>query len=108
MSFYDMPNLGPFLRPGAQEDADACMRLSRVVVPQVRHEFDIPYGRDFFQKLDIFMPDRDPERPVPVLLFFHGGAWKNGFKEWLGFMAPPLVDLPALFISGNYRLAPTA
>ena len=107
MSFDDMPDLGPFLRPGAQEYADECIRLSRAALPLTKHKLDVPYGSDFFQKLDIFLPDRVPERPVPVLLFFHGGAWKNGFKEWLGFMAPPLVSLPAIFISGNYRLAPT-
>ncbi len=103
MSFDDMPNLGSFVRPGAQEYADECIRLSRAAVPNTRHELDVPYGADVFQKLDIFLPDRAPAQPVPVLLFFHGGAWRNGFKEWMGFMAPPLVDLPAIFISGNHR-----
>jgi acetyl esterase/lipase len=108
MSFDDMPNLGPFLRPGAQEYSDECIRLSRAAVPRTRNILDVPYGSDFFQKLDIFLPDRESSQPSPVLLFFHGGAWKNGFKEWMGFMAPPLVLLPAIFVSGNYRLAPTA
>jgi acetyl esterase/lipase len=41
-----------------------------------------------------------------VLLFFHGGAWTGGTKEWMGFMAPPLLALPAIFVTANYRLAP--
>jgi arylformamidase len=107
MSFDDMPNLGAFVFPGAQEYADECIKLSRAVVPKTKHQLDIAYGPDFFQKLDLFLPDGVTDPPVPVLLFFHGGAWKNGYKEWLGFMAPPLVNLPAIFISANYRLAPT-
>jgi acetyl esterase/lipase len=41
-----------------------------------------------------------------VLVFFHGGAWTSGTKEWMGFMAPPLLELPAIFVTANYRLAP--
>jgi acetyl esterase/lipase len=107
MSFKDMPDLGPLLRPGAKEYADDCLRLSRVAVAHTKHILDVPYGSDFFQKLDIFLPEHPADHALPVLLFLHGGAWKNGFKEWLGFMAPPLVSLPAIFVSANYRLAPT-
>jgi len=106
MSFDDMPDLGPFLRPDAKAYAENCLRLSRQALPCIRHELDIPYGPDFFQKLDIFLPESFDGCPTPVLIFFHGGAWKNGFKEWLAFMAPPLISLPAIFISANYRLAP--
>ncbi len=43
---------------------------------------------------------------VPVLLYFHGGAWQHGYKEWNGFLAPVIVDLPAIFVSASYRLVP--
>ncbi len=45
-------------------------------------------------------------RDVPVILFFHGGAWAHGYKEWAGFMAPALIAAPAIFVSSGYRLAP--
>jgi acetyl esterase/lipase len=41
-----------------------------------------------------------------VLLFLHGGAWRAGHRNWMGFMAPLFLDLPAIFVSACYRLAP--
>ena len=26
-----------------------------------------------------------------MVIFFHGGGWTNGYKEWCGFMAPALA-----------------
>jgi acetyl esterase/lipase len=40
------------------------------------------------------------------LVFFHGGGWTNGYKEWMYFMAPPLTALGITFVSAGYRLAP--
>ena len=69
MSFTDMPDLGPFLRPDARQYAEDCLRLSRAAVERTRTILDIPYGPDFFQKLDIFLPrDIDEDVALPVLL----------------------------------------
>ena len=106
MSFDDMPDLGPFLRPDAKKYDEECIRLSREALARTRAVLDVPYGPDFFHKLDIFLPDDTGLKDLPVLIFIHGGAWRNGFKEWFGYMAPPLVTLPAILISPNYRLAP--
>jgi acetyl esterase/lipase len=43
---------------------------------------------------------------MPILLFFHGGAWISGHLGWLRFMAPLVTALPAIFVAGSYRLAP--
>ncbi|MDA1311554.1 MAG: alpha/beta hydrolase, partial [Proteobacteria bacterium] len=103
-----MPDRGELMLPGAQEYSDGCIARSRPVVEQSRCVIDVPYGNDFYHKLDIFLPEDKTLSGLPVLLFFHGGAWRHGFKEWLGFMAPVLTDLPAIFVSANYRLAPEA
>ena len=80
--------------------AAACCRL----VP------DIAFGDDYYQKLDLYLPDEaaltGQEVGLPVILFCHGGGWTFGYKEWNGFMAPALIDLPAIFVSVSYRLAP--
>ncbi len=39
-------------------------------------------------------------------MFFHGGGWTNGYKEWMAFMAPALVAQGVTFVSAGYRLAP--
>lgn len=64
----------------------------------------VSYGTDRGQRLDIYAPDRADS--LPVLLFFHGGAWINGHLGWLRFMAPAVLALPAVFVAATYRLAP--
>ena len=41
-----------------------------------------------------------------VLLLWHGGGWTSGYKEWMGFMAPPLNAAGVTVVSAGYRLAP--
>lgn len=45
-------------------------------------------------------------KQAPVLVFLHGGAWTHGGLDWLRFMAPAVVQLPAVLIALTYRLAP--
>lgn len=61
------------------------------------------YGPDPYQSLTVFQPDRPSGE---VLVFFHGGGWTNGCKEWMYFMAPALVQKGVTFVSAGYRLAP--
>ncbi|MSP52100.1 MAG: alpha/beta hydrolase [Alphaproteobacteria bacterium] len=106
MSFDDMPDRGELMLPGAKEYAARILAESKAVVANSRCILDVSYGNDFFQKLDIFLPNDLALTDLPVLLFLHGGAWRHGFKEWMGFMAPNFNALPAIFVSANYRLAP--
>ena len=106
MSFDDMPDRGQLILPGAMETTGRMLELSKQIVPGLRSELDVPYGNDFYHKIDIFLPQLEVRTPMPVFMFFHGGAWRHGFKEWEGFIAPNITDLPAIFISGNYRLSP--
>jgi arylformamidase len=61
------------------------------------------YGSDPSQRLAIFQPQKPDGR---VLLFWHGGGWTSGYKEWFGFMAPAFTAAGATFVSAGYRLAP--
>ena len=106
MSFEDMPDRGEFSLPGGQAYSDLTIELARKVVATTRNLIDVRYGDDFYHKLDLFLPDDESLTGLPVLLFLHGGAWRHGFKEWMGFMAPRFLSLPAIFVSANYRLAP--
>ena len=66
---------------------------------------ELEYGPDPAQRLDVYAPPNAAE--LPVLVFFHGGAWINGSRAWLRFMAPIVTALPAIFVAGTYRLGPT-
>ena len=105
MAHFDLLPQSP-MSPEAEHYAAFCLRETATAQAHTRHVRDIPYGADPWQKLDLYLPEDTSARALPTLLFMHGGYWTHGHKEWLGFMAPPLVSLPALFISVGYRLAP--
>ncbi|MBB6123000.1 alpha/beta hydrolase [Sphingobium subterraneum] len=65
------------------------------------HEYS--YGADPSQSLMVF-PCEKPGSPV--LMFMHGGAWTNGYKEQMAFLAPPLNAAGFTLVSASYRLAP--
>ena len=106
MAFDDMPDMPRMLLPGAHEYADRILAASKQVAAAYPTVLDVPYGEDYWQKIDVYRPRDQTRRDLPVMCFIHGGAFRNGFKEWMGFMAPPLLDLPAVFVSFSYRLAP--
>jgi arylformamidase len=61
------------------------------------------YGADPYQRLLVF---RSPRPDGRVLIFWHGGGWTSGYKEWMGFMAPAFIAAGVTFVSPGYRLAP--
>jgi arylformamidase len=94
------------MNPAAEQYAEECPKLSADAAKHVRVLRDIAYGADLRQRMDIFLPRQMDLRNLPVLLFMHGGAWTHGTKDWCGFMAPPLVQVAAIFVSIGYRLIP--
>lgn len=104
MALHNMPQLGTMLMPGAGAYGDECIRLATLAANQVRVEWDVAYGPDPYQQLDIWLPEK-PEG-APVLLFIHGGAFRNGHKEWNGAHAPTVTAAGAILVSPNYRLVP--
>ena len=40
------------------------------------------------------------------LVFWHGGGWTNGYRDYTTFMAPHVVGLGMVLIAPSYRLAP--
>lgn len=61
------------------------------------------YGVDPYQSLLVYRAPRPDGR---VLLFWHGGGWTSGYKEWMSFMAPAFTVAGVTFITAGYRLAP--
>ena len=64
---------------------------------------EISYGPDPYQSIALFPADNPDGR---LLLYFHGGGWTNGYKEWMCFMAPALNARGIAFATAGYRLAP--
>lgn len=116
MAFDDLKPQPPraSLNPERVEEfeayAAAAFERSKSAAAACQTILDITFGEDYYQKLDLYLPDEAAmagnEGGLPVILFCHGGGWNFGYKEWNGFMAPALIDLPAIFASVSYRLAP--
>lgn len=73
-----------------------------------RLEANIKYGTHEKQKLDIYWP-KDAKPNIPVLVIFHGGAWRTGDQtNDLGYMKNTLNEILAngfVIASVDYRFS---
>lgn len=106
MSLADLPAQRPLRLPQGQAYGKRVLELSALVYDSHRHLPDQAYGSDYWQKVDVFMPENTELKSLPILVFAHGGSWVAGYKEWMAFMAPAITAIPAVFVSVSYRLAP--
>ncbi|WP_043422662.1 alpha/beta hydrolase [Cupriavidus basilensis] len=67
----------------------------------VRH---LRYGTDRQHSYDVFTANT--LRNAPVLVFWHGGGWTNGYKEYVSFLASNVIRLGMVLVAPTYRLAP--
>jgi len=61
------------------------------------------FGPDPYQSLSIFPAAKPDGR---VLVFWHGGGWTSGYREWMHFNAPAFNAAGVTFVAPGYRLAP--
>jgi arylformamidase len=97
MRLDDYPAQEPLSEAGQAYSAECWHRSSSVAF----EEFE--YGAGPYQRLAVARPAQPDGR---VLLFWHGGGWTSGYKEWMLFMAPALNAAGVTFVSAGYRLAP--
>jgi acetyl esterase/lipase len=72
--------------------------------PGVQAHRDLEYipGGHARNKLDLYLPAK-ADRPLPVIVWIHGGGWRGGSKE--GFPALSLVGKGYAAASINYRFS---
>ncbi len=56
------------------------------------------------QSLDIYVPKTPASKPLPLVVFIHGGGWEAGSKDDCGFLFPLIQDNAFIGASINYRL----
>jgi len=94
-----------FIAPAfAQKKDNATIReeIEKRVGDKVEIRFDQPYaGTDNkFQMLDLYLPKiRADDKPLPIVVFIHGGGWSGGDRK--GY-AGPAADLAS---KGKYATA---
>jgi arylformamidase len=71
--------------------------------------FDIAYGDDANEKLDLFFPlGPAPAVARPVHLFIHGGYWRANSKDDFAYVADAIVAEGAIAAIADYSLMPGA
>jgi len=55
-------------------------------------------------KLDLYVT-RTPDKPLPTLIFIHGGGWTGGTKEARDIAILPYLDMGMNVVNVEYRLA---
>ena len=70
-----------------------------------RAQRDIAYGTQERQRLDIYLPARQP-RNAPMVLFFYGGNWNSGAKADYQFVGEAFASRGFVTVIADYRLYP--
>jgi acetyl esterase/lipase len=65
---------------------------------------DLAYGADARQTLDVYRPHE--ARQAPVMVFWYGGSWRHGSKDYYRFTGQSLARRGFVAILPDYRLAP--
>jgi len=65
---------------------------------------DVSFGPERLQRYNVFAPRAAVN--APVLVFWHGGGWTNGYRDYTTFMARHVVALGLVLVAPSYRLAP--
>ncbi len=84
--------------------ASAATARARLIA-DVGHELHVPYGPDAQQILNIYRPPTAAN--APVLLFFHGGRWREGHPDFYDYLGRIWVESGVIFVSAGYRKTPT-
>lgn len=83
---------------------------NRALIPKGTQIFyDVPYIENGHerQKLDLYLPENAaPNNPLPLVIWVHGGGWKKGTKQLIGYQMY-LLERGFAIASVNYRLSRT-
>jgi acetyl esterase/lipase len=66
---------------------------------------DLVYDRDHQLALDVYRP-RDAH-DAPVVVFFYGGSWKSGKRQWYHWAGEALARRGLVVVIPDYRLWPS-
>lgn len=97
MKLEDYPPQEALSDAGKAYGAECWRRAAPVAVDE------FAFGADPYQRL---LVAKAAHPGAPILLFWHGGGWTSGYKEWMAFMAPAFNAAGVTFVSAGYRLAP--
>jgi arylformamidase len=88
-------------------DWKAVYQKGEAMTAQTRAELpnhlNIPFGANVKQRLDLYLPVKKPTHAA-VLLFLHGGGFREGDRAQYGFVARPYAARGIIVAVASYRL----
>ena len=69
-------------------------------------EEGVAYGTHRLHRYNVFSPMETTD--APVVIFWHGGGWTNGYRDYNTFMAPHITAMGCVLVSPSYRLVTEA
>jgi acetyl esterase/lipase len=66
----------------------------------------VAFGADERQKLNIWRPKRKGAVPAPVLVFFYGGSWQDGARDFYDFYGRSMAAQGFVVVIPDYRVTP--
>ena len=89
------PEQLPLTNPRANEYVGLAVAATRRALSCVPPPQRFQYGPDAQQAVDVYQPADTDKKPLPALIFLHGGGWTAGYPYWSGFMAPAAHSIGA-------------
>lgn len=100
--------LGIVSRPAAPPASQPARPVAAPTPDTVDARLDVPYADNTNprQQLDLYLPKkRSSDKPLPVIVYIHGGAWKGGSKaEGMRPLLPYVAAGDYAGVSVAYRL----
>jgi acetyl esterase/lipase len=93
----------PMPFPAAAQYARQVMAWSRELdTSGLKVHQQLSYGDHRLQCFDVFAPQN--AQAAPILMFWHGGGWTNGYRQYVHFMARHVCALGIILVAPSYRL----
>ena len=103
--FIDPDDQLPMPFQAAQDYAQRVMGWAQEPLPAgIVSTRDLAYGPDRLHRYNVYGPVG--ARNAPLLVFWHGGGWTTGYRDYVHFMAPHVTRLGMVLVAPSYRLAP--
>src|SRR4029077_9489300 len=90
---------------------EGCSRLgflaanAPAVFGSYKRHANIAYGPEAQQRLDVYAPEKNAAAR-PVVVFWHGGRWREGDKSDYRFVGAALAECGYVAVVANYRHYP--
>ena len=101
--YFDPDHQPPLPFQAAEDYARTVMSWAQAPLPEhIVAWRNQAYGPHRLHSYDVFAPPN--AHNAPILVFWHGGGWTNGYREYVHFMAQNVTDLGMVLITPSYRL----